>query len=173
MSDNFLCPFSAGGTIRSCSTVRDTDKAKATVTLNMTAATSDLTYTAVEDGYAGNGISVVHVDPGAHDAALAVSVVGKAITVSLATGPAGAITSTAAQVKAAVNAHPAAAALVLCEDEGVGSGVVNALAAANLTGGLYRGCGHYLAELAECALAVASRKQAIGTTAHRAPDDVK
>lgn len=107
----------------------------ASLTSNMTAATSDLTYTAVVPGSAGNSINVTHVDPGASNAALAVSVFVKTITISLATNGAGAITSTAAQVKAAVNSHAAAAALVTCEDEGAGSGVVNALANANLTGG--------------------------------------
>lgn len=107
----------------------------AALTVNMTAATSDLTYTAVKTGAEGNLINVTHVDPGANNAALSISVNVKTIVISLATGVAGAITSTAAQVKAAVNAHAAASALVTCEDEGAGSGIVNAMANANLTGG--------------------------------------
>lgn len=107
----------------------------ASLTSNMTAATADLTYTAVTAGSEGNYINVTHVDPGAANQALSVSVNVKTITVSLATNGAAAITSTAAQVKAAVNANAAAAALVTCEDEGAGSGVVNALANANLAGG--------------------------------------
>jgi len=107
----------------------------ASLTCNMTAATSDLTYTAVTAGSDGNFINVTHVDPGAADQALSISVNVKTITISLATNGAGAITSTAAQVKAAVNAHAAASLLVSCEDEGAGSGVVNALANANLSGG--------------------------------------
>jgi hypothetical protein len=52
----------------------------------------------------GNTISVEIANPGAADQALTVSVTGNAIRVSLATDPAGAVTSTAAQVVAALNA---------------------------------------------------------------------
>lgn len=48
----------------------------------------------------------------------------------------GVITSTAAQVKAAVNAHPYASTLVSVEDESTGTGIVNATAATALAGGL-------------------------------------
>lgn len=117
----------------------------AAVTINMTAATSDLTYTAVAVGTAGNSINVTHVDPGANNAALSVSVNVKTITVSLATGAGGAITSTAALVKAAVNAHAEASLLVTCEDEGAGSGVVNAVANTFLTGAVNSAYVHFKA----------------------------
>lgn len=108
----------------------------ASVTVNMTAATSDLTYTAKAAGSAGNGITVTHIDPAGNNKPLIVSVTANDdITISLATGAAGAITSTAALVKAAVNSDTVASSLVTCEDEGVGSGLVNALATTNLTGG--------------------------------------
>lgn len=55
---------------------------------------------------------------------LLVTVDAKAVNVRLATSAAGAITSTAAQVVAAVQAHGAAAALVMCQAMGDGSGVV-------------------------------------------------
>lgn len=109
---------------------------QAAVTVDMTNANSDMTYTAVAYGTTGNDISIVHVDPSANDAALAVSVDGTIITVSLATGVAGAITSTAAEVKAAVNAHAGASLLVLAEAEGTGVGVVNAAVSADLIGGI-------------------------------------
>jgi hypothetical protein len=115
--------------------IRPPTNVAATITIDMTAATSDLTYTAVDTGYAGNDITVTHADPSANNAPLSISVTGTAITISLATGVAGAITSTAALVKAAVNAHAEASLLVLCEDEGVGSGVVNAVAVTSLAGG--------------------------------------
>ena len=51
----------------------------------------------------GNRVSVEIVDPGAADQPLSVSVTGDAIQVSLATGATGAVTSTAAQVVAALN----------------------------------------------------------------------
>jgi Zinc carboxypeptidase/Chitobiase/beta-hexosaminidase C-terminal domain len=52
----------------------------------------------------GNSLTAQLVDPGAADAPLGVSVTGNDIRVSLATDSAGAITSTAAQVVAALNA---------------------------------------------------------------------
>lgn len=86
----------------------------------------DLTYTADEVGTGGNAISVTYVDPGANDQALSVGVVGSAITVNLATGPAGAITSTATEIKTAVDAFGAAAALVNIAVSGVGANVQTA-----------------------------------------------
>ncbi|WP_210418421.1 M14 family zinc carboxypeptidase [Agromyces intestinalis] len=60
----------------------------------------------------GNDLVVTAVDPGAANAPLSVSVAGSTVTVSLATDASGAVTSTAAQVVAALNASPAAAELV-------------------------------------------------------------
>jgi Zinc carboxypeptidase/Chitobiase/beta-hexosaminidase C-terminal domain len=54
----------------------------------------------------GNDLSVTFADPGAPDSPLAVDVSGTQIVVSLATDAAGAITSTAADVVAALDAHP-------------------------------------------------------------------
>ncbi|MER7459837.1 M14 family metallopeptidase [Micromonospora sp. NPDC126480] len=53
----------------------------------------------------GNDISVELADPGAPDAALAVTVTGTDVRVTLATDAGGAVTSTAAEVVAALNAH--------------------------------------------------------------------
>ena len=119
------------------------DDVAAAVTINMTNALADLTYTARDPGTAGNAISVVHLDPAGNSQALAVSVVGSVITVSLATDGAGAITSTAAQVKAAVLANRNSRALVYCEDEGAGTGIVNAVAATALTGGTDKAFVHF------------------------------
>ncbi len=60
----------------------------------------------------GNDITAQFVNPHVNDSPLAVSVSGNDITVSLATGPTGNLTSTAANVVAAINANPAASALV-------------------------------------------------------------
>ncbi|MFC6150648.1 MULTISPECIES: M14 family zinc carboxypeptidase [Mumia] len=86
----------------------------------------------------GNGITVTVVHPTAADQALSVAVAGKAITVTSATDSAGAATSTAAQVAAAVNAHPEASALVnvYTYRGDAGAGVVPATAATTLTDGL-------------------------------------
>jgi hypothetical protein len=109
---------------------------KATLTTDMSNATSDVTLTAVDYGHLGNYISVTYVDPSDVDQALSVVVTGLDIVVNLATNGAGTITSTAALVKAAINGSAAASALVVAEDEGAGTGVVNAVVKANLTGGV-------------------------------------
>ncbi|PZF81191.1 hypothetical protein C1I92_22350 [Jiangella anatolica] len=60
----------------------------------------------------GNDITVELADPGAANSPLSVGVTGDAVRVQLATNATGAVTSTAAQVVAALNADPAASALV-------------------------------------------------------------
>lgn len=77
-------------------------------------------------------ITVAFVDPGANNAALSVVVTDSAIVVNLATGPGGAITSTAAQIAAAILASGAASALVTAVAGGTGAGVVQAFAASPL-----------------------------------------
>lgn len=118
------------------------DAAKATVSINPAGDDNGLTYTAVDYGAAGNAITVRYVNPAANDADLGVVVAGSAITVNLATDGGGAITSTAADVLAAIEGSAPAAALVVptiyAADAGVaddGSGVVTAIAATNLAGG--------------------------------------
>jgi hypothetical protein len=124
------------------------DAVQASATLNPTGDDNALTFTARVYGAEGNSISVEYVDPSANDAALAVSVFRQAITVSLATGEAGAITSTAAEVKAAVEAHGEANSLVTvaidASDSGAGddgSGIVTAIAATALENGAGTGIG--------------------------------
>ena len=55
----------------------------------------------------GNDITAEFVNPGVPNAPLTVTVTGKDLSVSLATDAAGALSSTAAQVVAAINANPA------------------------------------------------------------------
>lgn len=76
----------------------------------------------------GNGVVVSIADPGAADSPLSVSAVGSTVTVSAATGANGAITSTAAQVVAAINASPQAAASIKAYTYrgNAGAGVVTA-----------------------------------------------
>lgn len=121
---------------------------QASATINPVGAENGLTFTAKEYGASGNSISVAYVDPGANNQALSVSVSYKAIAVSLATGGGGDITSTAAEVKAAVEAKAAAADLVTVAiyagDTGGlddGSGVVTAMAQTALTNGAGTGIG--------------------------------
>jgi hypothetical protein len=60
----------------------------------------------------GNQITAEFKNPGANNAPLSVAVTGNDIVVGLATNATGALSSTAAQVVAAINADPAASALV-------------------------------------------------------------
>jgi flagellar hook protein FlgE len=107
----------------------------ATLLVDCAAANSDVTYTSVNGGISGNNISVVYVDPAAASQALSIGVVGDAITVNLATDGASAITSTAAEIVAAIAAKAEAAALVTGAADGTGAGVVTAKGVASLAGG--------------------------------------
>lgn len=63
----------------------------------------------------GQLIRVQFVNPGAANQPLMVSMSGLDLVVTLATGASGALTSTAAHVAAAINAHPAAASLIVAQ----------------------------------------------------------
>ena len=117
--------------------VVNTASGYATLTTSLVGDNNDLTYTAKAFGTGGNSISVAYIDPGGNDQALGIVVVGNAITVNLATGPAGAITSTATNVLDAIEASVDATALVgvALASGSDGTGVVTALTATNLTGG--------------------------------------
>jgi hypothetical protein len=83
----------------------------------------------------GNDLSVALLNPGTPNSPLSVAVAGNDITVNLATSDAGALTSTAAQVVTALNASPAASALIHAHTYrgNVGGGVVQAQAATALS----------------------------------------
>lgn len=116
--------------------VGGTAAAAATDTTGVEGNNNALTWTAVTAGAAGNDIDVVLNDPSGNDQALAVVVVGSVITVNLATGVAGAITSTAAQVKTAIEASAPAAALVTVAHTGASTGAAAVVEeTANLAGG--------------------------------------
>ena len=87
----------------------------------------DLTYTSLLFGASGNAITITYTG----GASLVVSVIGTAISVQLNTG-----VSTAAMVKAAVDAFPAAAALVSVAVSGTPTDVQIAAATTPLAGGL-------------------------------------
>lgn len=111
---------------------------QATLSTSLTGNNNDLVYTAVDFGTGGNSTTVAYVDPSANSAALSVSVSSAAITVNLATNGGGTITSTAALILAAIQASAAASALVnvALKASNDGTGVVTAMSAANLTGGV-------------------------------------
>lgn len=101
---------------------------------SLAGANNDLSFIARDP--AVTDITVEFVDPAANDQSLSVEVTGHDIVVNLATGPAGAITSTAAQVAAAINASGAAKDLVVVANASGndGTGVVTALAQTGLAG---------------------------------------
>ena len=113
--------------------------AQAGLVTGVVADNNAIVWTAVGSGAAGNDIAIYLKDPGANSQTLAVSVSNTTITVSLATGPTGTITSTADSVTAAILAAPAAAALVTALDYSTSTGVGVVAASAKhqpLTGGL-------------------------------------
>ena len=123
----------AGGTLAD-----DTKKVKvhapAALSTDLAGDDNDLVYTAKVN----RTIKIAYIDPSANDQALSVSVTVDTINVSLKTGSGGEIESTAAEVKAAIEAHYQANELVSIADKGEddGSGAVIAMAAATLTGGI-------------------------------------
>lgn len=131
--------ISIGDRLRVAATTGRVEPAAATLTIDPAGANNAVTWTAIGQykGVLGNSISIAYVDPSGASQALAVSVAGNAITVSLATDTSSAITSTADLIKAAVAAHAVAGLMVSGADYGSddGSGVVAAAAAAFLSGG--------------------------------------
>ena len=115
-------------------TIKIFDGTYGTATLDSTNADADLVITARSRHIGSDKISVTLVNPAAPSAALGVVVTGREIVVNLATSTASAITSTAVQVKAAIDALPAAAALVSVALETAGAGVVEAIAKTTLDG---------------------------------------
>ncbi len=111
---------------------------KATLLTGAEVIDNALTWTSKLTGAIGNTISLKLLDPGANSAALAITVSGTDIVVSLATDVTGDITTTAAALKTAVEAHAAANALVGLTHTGAsdGTGVVIALRRTALAGGI-------------------------------------
>ena len=109
--------------------------AQATLTTACAGANNDMTFTAVQRGTGGNGISVAYVVSGL-STALSIAITGLAVVVNVATDGAGVATSTAADIKTAWDAS-AAVNLATCANYtgNDGTGVVAAFAATNLAGG--------------------------------------
>jgi len=115
--------------------------AAASLTTALAGANNDLTYTAKDVG--ASSITVRYVVAGA-STPLSVSVSGSDITVNVATNGSSAATSTAAQVKTAVDGNGPASALVSVANASGndGTGVVTALGVTALTGGVSRKVAH-------------------------------
>lgn len=111
---------------------------KASLQIGVVGSNNALTFTSKLPGELGNSSSLTLVDPKANNAALSISVSGRDVTVRLATGVAGAITTTATQLKTAIEANASAHALFTITNTGAstGAGVVAALRRAQLADGL-------------------------------------
>lgn len=111
---------------------------KARLLIGVVGSNNALTFTSKLLGELGNNSSLRLVDPGANGAGLSITVDGADVVVSLATGVAGAITTTAAALKTAIEANPAAHALFTITATGAsnGSGAVTALRRSVLAGGV-------------------------------------
>lgn len=105
----------------------------ASLELGAAANNNAIKITAATAGLPGNLITVALVDPGAASQALAVNVIGNAITVSLATDVDGSILSTAAEVITALDAEVLVGAVT--GDGSDGSGIAEVAQATALTGG--------------------------------------
>lgn len=82
-----------------------------------------MTWAAVKAGEVGNGITIIQQDPQANSQSLAISVSEKTINISLATDVSGVITTTADDIKTAVEADADASALVTVAYSGTGAGL--------------------------------------------------
>ena len=111
---------------------------KASLQTGLVASNNAITYTSVLDGALGNRISITYSKPAANNAALAISVSGTDINVSLATGSDGAVTTTASALMTAMAASSAASALVTAAATGAstGAGVISAQRRTTLAGGV-------------------------------------
>jgi hypothetical protein len=111
--------------------------ANASFTTNLAGANNDILFASMVPGAGGNQITISFVVAGLNTP-LSVTVNGFAIIVNVATNGAGAPTSTAAQVIAALTASASASNLVAVANAPAndGTGVVAALAATPLAGGV-------------------------------------
>ena len=108
----------------------------ASLSTTLVGANNDLVFTAKASGVVGNSITITYVNPGAAGN-ISCAVVGTNITVTLGNSAVPAINSTAGEVKAIIEATPAAHALVSVAYAGTdtGAGIVTALAKTALAGG--------------------------------------
>lgn len=127
-------PTAGGG--KQIANVTPVSPVAAALSTNLTGTNNDLVFTAKTAGVVGNAITIAYVDPGVETATETVTVSGSAITVTLRS--VSSVLSTAAQVKAAIEANTTANALVSIANKAGndGTGNVIAMSAAALTGGV-------------------------------------
>jgi len=114
-------------------TIKIWDGTLGTLLTDCTAALSDITWTAVSK-HMGSRLISIEFDATGADESLAIAVTGTAIVVTLET-ISSVVQTTAADLVAAIALNAAAAALVTGVEEGVGSGILETKAAANLSQG--------------------------------------
>ena len=96
---------------------------KASGVTGLSVTNGELTWSAVADGVDGNGVTIIQQDPKGNSAALSMSAVDKTIVINLATDGSGVITTTASDIKTAIEANADATALVTVAYSGDGSGL--------------------------------------------------
>lgn len=113
------------------------DAVAASLETNLTGTNNDLRFVAKNKGTDGNDITIDYVDGAGNNIPLTVDVTGDNITVNLATDGSSAPTSTANDIKAAIEADVDANALVTVtlKTGNDGTGVATAMAATDLDGG--------------------------------------
>lgn len=127
------------GIIGVCGTAPDSQQeVKATLLTGAVGSNNAQTWTSKLAGVLGNQISLKLVDPKANNATLSISVSNRDITVKLATGSTGAITTTATALATAIAAHVDAKELVTVANTGAstGAGLLSALRMTYLAGGI-------------------------------------
>lgn len=124
VTEDFWTPLENGNV----SSVSVVSGVQATLNTGVVGNNNALTWTALEPGTGGNSITVKLTDPGT-TASLSVAVAGTDINVNLAYAT-GAITSTAAQVKAAIEASAEASALVTVAHTSTSTGAAAVVAVA-------------------------------------------
>ncbi|MCW1887718.1 hypothetical protein OKA04_23475 [Luteolibacter flavescens] len=104
---------------------------------NLSGTNDDLSFTSKLPGRLGNDVRVRYQHPNLSNQSTAVQVEGRDITVLLATDGSAVITSTATQVKAAIDGHAEASKLVTVANKAgnTGAGLVQTMAFTALAGG--------------------------------------
>lgn len=144
----------------------------ASLSTNLAGANNDITLTAKSAGTGGNVITLALTNPGSAAANEIVSVTSNAISVALAHNG-SAIVSTAQTVVNAINAATASSLLVTAavKNGDTGAGVVTALAATNLTGGVAGGAINSTATQVRNAIAANLASHALVSVANHTAND--
>lgn len=114
------------------------DEVKAKLTTDLEGEKNDLVYTSKLHGALGNDITIEYHDPEEAEQELSIDITLYAIKINLATDENGAITTTAEDIKNAIEEHDDAKEIVEVNyaPGNDGSGVVTAMAATPLSGGI-------------------------------------